>query len=45
MPYARNVEELVLPSPERVIGAVRRVLGREEGPGASASPVRAQHRR
>jgi pyruvate dehydrogenase E1 component beta subunit len=31
MPYARNLEDLVLPSPPRVIAAVRRVLGREEG--------------
>jgi pyruvate dehydrogenase E1 component beta subunit len=29
MPYARNVEEIVLPSPARVIAAVRSVLGLE----------------
>jgi pyruvate dehydrogenase E1 component subunit beta len=30
MPYARNVEELVLPNPQRVTAAVRRLLGRPE---------------
>jgi len=30
MPYARNLEELVLPSAERVVEAVRRMLGRGE---------------
>ena len=43
MPYARNVEQLVLPSPEGVIAAVRRVLGRESG--APVSPVRVQRGR
>jgi pyruvate dehydrogenase E1 component beta subunit len=28
MPYARNLEDLVLPSPDRIVAAVRRVLGR-----------------
>ena len=32
MPYARNLEELVLPSPARVIAAVRRLFGAEETP-------------
>ena len=36
MPYARNIEELVLPSPARVIAAVRRALGLEEKPGETA---------
>jgi pyruvate dehydrogenase E1 component beta subunit len=31
MPYARNLEELVLPSPDGIAAAVRRVLGRETG--------------
>lgn len=35
MPYAFNLEPLVLPSPERLAAAVRRVLGREE----PAAPV------
>jgi pyruvate dehydrogenase E1 component beta subunit len=30
MPYARNLESLVLPNAERVADAVRRLLGREE---------------
>jgi len=29
MPYARNLEDLVVPSPERIVTAVRRVLGRD----------------
>jgi pyruvate dehydrogenase E1 component beta subunit len=29
MPYAGNLEALVLPSPDRIAAAVRRVLGRE----------------
>jgi len=29
MPYARNLEDLVLPSPERILTTVRRVLGRD----------------
>jgi pyruvate dehydrogenase E1 component beta subunit len=42
MPYARNVEEVVLPSPARVIAAVRRVLGLEQN---TAPPARAQRAR
>src|SRR5437870_2795194 len=45
MPYARNLEELVLPSPARVIAAVRRVLGGEETVGAPIPPARAQRGR
>src|SRR5207249_7743933 len=30
MPYARNLEELVLPSPARAVATVRRLLGAEE---------------
>ena len=30
MPYASNLEALVLPTPERVVAAVRQLLGREE---------------
>src|SRR5437870_4817173 len=45
MPYARNLEELVLPAPARVIATVRRVLGREETVGAPVPPARAQRRR
>jgi pyruvate dehydrogenase E1 component beta subunit len=39
MPYAFDLERLVLPSPERVAAAVRRLLGRESGepPAALAS--------
>ena len=32
MPYATNLETLVLPSPDRVVAAVRRLLGLEEVP-------------
>jgi pyruvate dehydrogenase E1 component beta subunit len=42
MPYARNLEELVLPSPARIIGVVRGVLGLE--PSAAPRP-RAQRAR
>jgi len=45
MPYARNLEELVLPSPPRVIAAVRRILGRDETVGAPVPPARAQRGR
>jgi pyruvate dehydrogenase E1 component beta subunit len=45
MPYARNVEALVLPSPERVAASVRRVLGRESTAAAPAAPARAQRGR
>jgi pyruvate dehydrogenase E1 component subunit beta len=44
MPYARNLEELVLPSPARVVDAVRRQLGVERTGEPSAQPVRAQRR-
>jgi pyruvate dehydrogenase E1 component beta subunit len=45
MPYARNLEALVLPSAERVAATARRVLGLEETAGASASAARAQRGR
>src|SRR5438034_1136638 len=45
MPYARNLEELVLPSPARVIAAVRRVLGGEETVGAPIPPAGARRGR
>ncbi len=45
MPYARNIEAVVLPSPERVITAVRRVMGLEEAAGTPAPPARAQRGR
>ncbi len=45
MPYARNLEELVLPSPARVIATVRRLLGVEETLGAPIPPARVQRRR
>jgi pyruvate dehydrogenase E1 component beta subunit len=32
MPYARNLENVVLPSPERVVATVRRILGLTETP-------------
>src|SRR5206468_3798808 len=32
MPYATNLETLVIPSPDRVVAAVRRLLGLEEAP-------------
>jgi len=41
MPYARNLEDLVLPSAERVAFAVRSVLGREE-PAPPAVAARAR---
>ena len=48
MPYARNLEELVLPSPARVVATVRRLLGAEERrvgapgfAGAGGGPPRA----
>jgi pyruvate dehydrogenase E1 component subunit beta len=44
MPYARNVEELVLPSPARVIAGVRRVLGLGQRAGETP-PARARHAR
>jgi pyruvate dehydrogenase E1 component beta subunit len=40
MPYARNLENLVLPSPERVAAAVRRLLGREAAPARPTIAVR-----
>jgi pyruvate dehydrogenase E1 component beta subunit len=45
MPYARNLEELVLPSPARVVRTARRLLGREEKAGAPVPPARAQRGR
>src|SRR5262249_61107382 len=36
MPYAGNLEALVLPSPERIAAAGRRVLGRPRPPGPPA---------
>jgi pyruvate dehydrogenase E1 component beta subunit len=42
MPYARNLEQLVLPSPERVVQAVYRVLGRDERPGRPAALARSR---
>ena len=45
MPYARNLEELVVPQPARVVAAVRRLLGREETVGAPINPARVQRRR
>lgn len=35
MPYATSVEAMVLPSPERIAAAIRRVLGRDEAPPAA----------
>src|SRR5437899_2312546 len=45
MPYARNLEERVLPSPARVIATVRRLLGVEETVGAPVPPARVQRGR
>jgi pyruvate dehydrogenase E1 component beta subunit len=42
MPYARNLEQLVLPSPERVIDAVHRVLGGGERPARPAALARSR---
>ena len=42
MPYARNLEGLVLPSPERVVATVRRVLGRDEPGAEPAATARAR---
>ena len=42
MPYARNLESLVVPSPERVGTAVRRLLGRDESPARPASAARSR---
>src|SRR5256712_874820 len=41
MPYASNLEALVLPTPERVVAAVRQLLGRAE---AAPEPAVAAHR-
>jgi pyruvate dehydrogenase E1 component beta subunit len=41
MPYARNLEDLVLPSSERVVAAVRRLLGLAES-AAPPAPARAR---
>jgi pyruvate dehydrogenase E1 component beta subunit len=40
MPYATNIEALVLPSTERIATAVRRVLGREDTPPAASAAAR-----
>jgi len=40
MPYARNLEELVLPSPDRVVTAVRRLLGIDDRPARPAVVAR-----
>jgi pyruvate/2-oxoglutarate/acetoin dehydrogenase E1 component len=40
MPYARNLEDLVLPSPLRVVATVRRILGRESESPRPAVAVR-----
>jgi pyruvate dehydrogenase E1 component beta subunit len=40
MPYARNIEELVLPSPDRIATAVRRMLGVDEGAKRPARAAR-----
>jgi len=37
MPYARNLEDEVLPSAERIAAAVRRMLGREAAPARPAA--------
>jgi len=42
MPYARNLEDLVLPSPERVMAAVRRLVGVEESPRRPARAARSR---
>ena len=42
MPYARNLEDLVLPSPERVMAAVRRLVGVEEQPRRPARAARSR---
>jgi pyruvate dehydrogenase E1 component beta subunit len=40
MPYARNLEDLVPPSPERVVATVRRLLGKEKPTERPAVAVR-----
>jgi pyruvate dehydrogenase E1 component beta subunit len=42
MPYARNLEGVVLPSAERVMAAARRLLGREESPRRPTLAARAR---
>ena len=42
MPYARNLENLVLPSPERVSAIIRRLLGRPETPARPAVAARSR---
>jgi pyruvate dehydrogenase E1 component beta subunit len=42
MPYARNLESLVVPSPERVGAAVRRLLGREDNAAQPAIVARSR---
>jgi pyruvate dehydrogenase E1 component beta subunit len=41
MPYAQNLEALVLPKPERVVAAARQLVGRDTGGGVRAA---ASHR-
>jgi pyruvate dehydrogenase E1 component subunit beta len=45
MPYARNVEEVVLPSSARVVAAVRGVLGGTAGAGAPRRTAQAERGR
>jgi pyruvate dehydrogenase E1 component beta subunit len=40
MPYATNLEAMVLPSPERIAATIRRVLGREETPPTASAAAR-----
>src|SRR4029077_15767714 len=40
MPYARNLEDLVVPSPERVVASVRQLLGKGERPPRPVVAVR-----
>jgi pyruvate dehydrogenase E1 component beta subunit len=42
MPYARNLEDLVLPNPEKVVDGARRLLGRPETPAAAPAVARAR---
>jgi len=42
MPYARNLEDIVLPSADRVAATVRRLLGREQPAGAPPRAARAR---
>jgi pyruvate dehydrogenase E1 component beta subunit len=42
MPYARSLEELVLPNPARVVSAVRRLLGRRDAAPEAPAVARAR---